>query len=280
MRHFSYWSQLLSDSRTLLPNLSIISLGKKAIEKLPNMRSIMKCKTKKLDWSFIGARESTRFHSFLCGSLRISVLAPFLWSKSRRLRKDSKKDSGERLYRVACKKPTTNRENAQRGEIGGACENDELGCIKRRGWCDGNASPAWLVIVGNGVGVGVGGSGGGGGDGDDDGDDDDNDSAAVPVQSRKPVFTSFSRKNLTSPNSESLMPMDFSIPKSPFSTAIKTERRCSRSPRNRCNAAPKSSIVCDSSMFNALSYFPWMPISIEISMNFNYIQTAYHRWFR
>lgn len=63
------------------------------------------------------------------------------------------------------------------------------------------------------------------------------------LQSRKPVFTSFSRKNFTSPSSESLMPIDFNIPRSPFSTAINTERRCSRSDRSRCNAAPKSSIV-------------------------------------
>lgn len=49
------------------------------------------------------------------------------------------------------------------------------------------------------------------------------------TQSKKPVFTSFSKKNLTSPSSESLIPIDFSIPKSPFSTAINTDRRCSKS---------------------------------------------------
>ena len=65
----------------------------------------------------------------------------------------------------------------------------------------------------------------------------------MPIQSRKPVFTSFSRKNFTSPSSESLMPIDFSMPKSPFSTAMNTERRCSKSERMRCKAAPKSSIV-------------------------------------
>ena len=43
------------------------------------------------------------------------------------------------------------------------------------------------------------------------------------------MLTSFSRKNLTSPSSESLMPKDLSMPKSPFSTAINTERKCSTS---------------------------------------------------
>lgn len=66
------------------------------------------------------------------------------------------------------------------------------------------------------------------------------------VQSKNPVFTNFSKKNFTSPNSESLIPNDFNIPKSPFSTAKKTERKCSKSERIKCNAAPKSSIVCDS----------------------------------
>lgn len=70
------------------------------------------------------------------------------------------------------------------------------------------------------------------------------------VQSKNPVFTNFSKKNFTSPNSESLIPRDFNIPRSPFSTAINTERRCSKSPRSKCKAAPKSSMVCDSILQN------------------------------
>lgn len=113
---------------------------------------------------------------------------------------------------------------------------DDLGFIKRRDcWCDdGDVTPAAMrrrLLV----------------------DDDGGSAAGVTVQSRKPVLTSFSRKNLTSPSSESLIPMDFSIPRSPFSTAMKTARRCSRSERIRCNAAPKSSIVCDSDSRNRSS---------------------------
>ena len=60
------------------------------------------------------------------------------------------------------------------------------------------------------------------------------------------MLTSFSKKNLTSPNSESLIPRDLSIPMSPFSTARNTERRCSTSARCRLSFSPKSSIVFDS----------------------------------
>ena len=42
------------------------------------------------------------------------------------------------------------------------------------------------------------------------------------------------------------MPRLLSMPRSPFSTAMKTERKCSRSERIKCSAAPKSSIVWDS----------------------------------
>jgi len=42
-------------------------------------------------------------------------------------------------------------------------------------------------------------------------------------------LTSFSKKNFTSPSSESFIPSDFSMPRSPFSTAMKTERKCSKS---------------------------------------------------
>lgn len=73
------------------------------------------------------------------------------------------------------------------------------------------------------------------------------------VQSRNPVLTSFSKKNFTSPISESLIPSDFSIPRSPFSTAMKTERRCSKSDRIKCKAAPKSSIVWDSGKYKCVT---------------------------
>lgn len=65
-------------------------------------------------------------------------------------------------------------------------------------------------------------------------------------QSRNPVLTNFSKKNLTSPSSESLIPKDLSIPMSPFSTAINTDRRCATSVGANFKAVPKSSIVCDS----------------------------------
>lgn len=150
-----------------------------------------------------------------------------LWSNCRRLGKKDERKKNEKSYLARHKNPTTNCGDV-REESRGACEKNDLGCVKGEEWCDGNATPMQLAVGDGGV------------------------STIIPVQSRKPVFTSFSRKNLTSPSSESLMPMDFSIPRSPFSTAMKTERRCSRSERIRCNAAPKSSIVCDSLILRIL----------------------------
>lgn len=60
------------------------------------------------------------------------------------------------------------------------------------------------------------------------------------------MLTSLSRKNLTSPISESLIPSAFNIPRSPFSTATKTDLRWSKSFLSKCSAAPKSSRVGDS----------------------------------
>lgn len=90
------------------------------------------------------------------------------------------------------------------------------------------------------------------------------------VQSKNPVFTNFSRKNFTSPNSESFIPRDLSIPKSPFSTAMNTERRCSKSARIKCNAAPKSSMVCD-------SVNKWSKFNYRRSTYVNYHYLYYQR---
>ena len=67
---------------------------------------------------------------------------------------------------------------------------------------------------------------------------------------------SFSRKNLTSPSSESLIPSDFSIPMSPFSTAMNTDRKCSKSDRSNSSLSPNSSIVWDSAKWNPDNEYP------------------------
>ena len=46
-----------------------------------------------------------------------------------------------------------------------------------------------------------------------------------------------------------LIPRDFSIPMSPFSTAMNTDLRCSTSVRCRAILRPKSSMVADSEMW-------------------------------
>ena len=60
------------------------------------------------------------------------------------------------------------------------------------------------------------------------------------------MLTSFSRKNLTSPSSESLIPSDLRSPMSPFSTAMKTDLKWLMSEEGKCREEPKSSMVWDS----------------------------------